>query len=61
MVIHPTPPKNTVKRGLSHLKETKPNVNLIMAKEIERKLVEGTPIWIVTAKETLEPPKKEHP
>ena len=46
---------------MSHLKETKPSVNLITTKEIERELGEGTPIWILTAKDTLEPLQKEHP
>ena len=59
-VIHPMPPKNALSRGSSHLKETKPNVNLITVKKIERELIEGTPIWILTAKDTLEPPQNEH-
>ena len=55
-VIHPTPPKDTVRRRLSHPKEAKSRVNLITAKEIEKELTKGTPIWILTAKDTLEPP-----
>ena len=51
-VINPTPPKDTVKRGSSHLKETKTRVNLITAKEIEKELNEGTSVWILTARET---------
>ena len=60
-VINPTPPKNALRRGSSHLKETKPRINLITAKEIERELIEGTPVWILTAKDTLESLQKEHP
>ena len=55
-VIHPTPPKDTVKEGSSHLKETKPRVNLITTKEIEKELTEGTPIWVLTIKDVQEPP-----
>ena len=60
-VIHLTPPKDTIKRGSSHLKETKSRVNLITAKEIEKDLIDGTPIWILTTKDTLEPLQNEHP
>ena len=34
---------------------------MITAKEIEKELIEGTPVWILTAKDTLEPLQKEHP
>ena len=60
-VIHPTPPKDAIKRGSSHLKETKPRVNLITAKEIEKELTEGTPIWVLITKDVREPPQNEHP
>ena len=57
-VIHPIPPKDTIRRGSSHLKKTKPRVNLITTKEIEKELIEGTPIWILTTKDIEEPPQK---
>ena len=60
-VIHPTPPKDTVKRGSSHLRETKPRVNLITAREIERELTEGTPVWILATKDIYEPTQNKHP
>ena len=60
-VIHPIPPKDAVKRGSSHLKETEPRVNLITAKEIEKELTEGTPVWILTFKDIQEPLWNEHP
>ena len=43
-VISPTPPKDIVKKGSSHLKKTKARVNLITAKKIEKELIEDTPI-----------------
>ena len=60
-VIHPTPPKDTVKRGSSHLRETKPRVNLITAREIEKELIEGTPIWVLSTKDIQEPLQNKHP
>ena len=60
-VIHPTPPKDAVKRGSSHLKEIEPRVNLITTKEIEKELTGGTPIWILATKDIQEPPQNEYP
>ena len=57
--ISPTQPKDTVKRGASHLKEKKTGVNLITAKELERELTEGTPVWLLTSKEIREPSLQE--
>jgi len=60
-VIHPTPPRDPVKRGSSSLKEKKLGINLIKAKEFEKEITKGNPIWILTTKEIHEPTQKEHP
>ena len=58
-IISPTQPKDTVKRGASHLKEKKTGVNLITAKEFEKDLTEGMPVWMITSKEIREPSHQE--
>jgi len=60
-VINPALLRDPVKRGSSSLKDKKPGVNLIKARELEKEIAEGNPVWILTSKEILEPTQKEHP
>ena len=52
LTIHPTQSKDTVKRGSSHVKERGTKVNFITAKEVEKELTEGAPVWILATRET---------
>jgi len=60
-VINPAPPRDPVKRGSSSHKDKKLGVSLIKARELEKEIVEGNPVWILTSKEILEQTQKEHP
>ena len=60
-VIHPTPPRDPIKKGSSNLKDSKLRVNLIKAKELEKDITEGNPVWILTTKEIYESVQKEQP
>ena len=44
IVINPVPPKDESKKGASSLKEKKPELNLISAKELNKKVAKGSPI-----------------
>ena len=61
LVIHPTQSKDNTKRGSSHIKEQGTKVNLITAKEVEKELIEGAPVWVLTTKKIQEPTQKEPP
>ena len=61
IVINPVPPKDEIKKGASSLKEKKPKLNLISAKELNREVAKGSPIWILTTKEIKEPVLEAHP
>ena len=61
IVINPVPPKDEIKKGASSLKEKKPKLNLISAKELNKKVAKGSPIWILTTKEIKEPVLEAHP
>ena len=61
IVIHPVPPKDVVKKGASSLKKKTPGLNLINVKELQKEIVEGSPIWILTAREIRESTLKEPP
>ena len=61
LVINPTPPKDHIKRESSNLKEKKLGLNMISAKELEREITEGSPVWILTTKKTHDQTQKEHP
>ena len=54
LVIHPTQSKENTKRGSSHMKEQGTKVNLITAKEVEKELMEGAPVWVLTTKKIQE-------
>ena len=60
-MINPVLPKDEVKKGASSLKEKKPGLHLISAKELKREIAEGSPIWILTTKEIRKPALGEHP
>jgi len=60
-MINPTPPKDNIKRGSSNLKEKKPGLNLINAKELKHEITEGSSVWILTTKKIHDHPQEEHP
>ena len=61
IVINSTPPKENIKRGSNNLKEEKPGLNLITAKEMETKIIGSAPLGVLVVKEIHEQPKPEHP
>jgi len=61
IVINPTQPKDNTKREASSLKEKMTGLNLIGARELEKDINEGAPIWMVAAKETMDHTPVEHP
>lgn len=60
-MINAAPPKDHIKRGSSHLKEKEPKLNLISAKELEKEIDGGSPVWVLITKETKDQLKLEPP
>ena len=61
IVIKSIPPKDESKKEARSLKEKKSRLHLISAKELKKKVAEGSPIWILTAKEIKELALGEQP
>ena len=61
IVINLVSPKDEIKKRASSLKEKEPELNLISAKELNKKVAKGSPIWILTTKEIKEPVLETHP
>ena len=62
IIINPSQPKDNKKKGTSGPKEKKSGLHLISAKDLDREVSRGSPIWMLAAKDSpdpTEPPQLE--
>ena len=59
VIVKPSPPIDNSKRGSSSLKEKKIGIHLISAKDLDREVSEGSPIWMLAVKDVQDQPKDQ--
>ena len=55
IIINPSQPKDNKKKGTSGPKEKKSGLHLISAKDLDREVSRGSPIWMLAAKDSPDP------